>query len=370
VVPNKRLRVAHVISTPSGLGGAERFLIDLVEASAERGTECVVLNPFEAEIGPSALSARLLAGVYRSTVTRGVRDLPRSRRWLAQSLADVATDIVHVHLFHATVLTATCRVSCPLILTHHHGDVLESNGRRIAAQLDRLAEHRYTHLVAVSERVRDFLVQRRGVAPARVSVIANGWTGRPRPRSLSDVQTVICVANFRPEKQHDQLLAAFRRVLSEVPTAQLRLVGSGPEEMSLRALVESDRQLSAAVTFVGALDDVWTELAGADAFVLSSRYEGMSVALLEALAAGVPAVVTDVGASRVIVEQAPAGFAVVVGDIDGLAGRLVQLLTDPQLAAALSKGARETALHYTFARTADRYHALYDALTSEQTVTR
>lgn len=357
-----RLRVAHVISTPSGLGGAERFLVDLVSGAAGHGVTSTVLNPFAAADGEAALADLLPAGTYRCTVTGGLRGLPHARRWLAQSIETVQPDLVHVHLFHAAVLAATVPLDVPLLLTHHHGDVLVANRRRLAEQVDRLAERRYDHIVAVSDRVRDFLVTGRHVPEGRVSVIPNGWAGRPLPRHPGRQPTVVCVANFRPEKEHELLLAAFRRVLSQVPDARLRLVGAGPGRARIEAAVQADPGLAASVAFAGAIDDVWPELAAADVFVLASRYEGMSVALLEAMAAGLPAVVTDVGANRQLVDYAPSGTVVPVGDAEALADALTGVLRDPVGAAALGRAAAATAANFTFARTVDAYVARYRQL--------
>jgi glycosyltransferase involved in cell wall biosynthesis len=146
-------------------------------------------------------------------------------------------------------------------------------------------------------------------------------------------QRVVCVANIRPEKDQDTLVAAFELVVRRAPQAHLLLVGEAIDHGMERRLSGEivRRGLSANVTLLGRRSDVAALLAASDVGVLSSRHEGLPVGLLEYGAAGLAAVATDVGECRDVREQGRAGFIVPPGDAAALAEALSALVLSPEL---------------------------------------
>ncbi len=205
-------------------------------AGAARGWEQWVLNPFADDPTASALRDRSTGATYAGHPCSHVYELPAVRRWLGRSLRQLEPDVTHAHLFHASVLCASLRPSARSVLTHHHADLLEFEGRRVDARLDRWAGRRYDRVVAVSRWGERLLRERYGYEAGSVTLIPNGWDGSPRPRATGDrPPTAICVGNLRPEKGHDVLLRAFRETLTRVPAARLRIIGDG----ELRGVLES-----------------------------------------------------------------------------------------------------------------------------------
>lgn len=358
-------RIVQVISTREGLGGAERILAALLHRGQEEGWDQRVLNPFAATSAGSALAGLVPGIAYEAFPATRLRDLPRVRRWLLGQLNEADPDLVHVHLFHGLVLTGSLpRGRYRRLLTHHHGDFLRSQGRLAEAALDRHMGRRFDRVVAVSDAARTFLINEYGYAPEKVLTIRNGWVGPPREETMqADEPTIVCVANLRPEKGHGILLQAFSGVIKDIPDAQLVLIGDGP----LRDRLEAEtRRLGLArnVQFIGPVGSIWSYLARAHVFAFPSLSEQLGMAVMEAMAAGLPVVASDVGGLPELVTEGVTGSLVAPGDVEMLRTRLVDLLRDPATRERMGKQARVAADAFRMVNTVDRYMSLYTTMLS------
>lgn len=354
-------RIVHVISTPSGIGGAERILAAIVAAGEAEGWDHTVLNPFTTDPDASALAELFRSTGYVGRRCASVRELPSTLAWLRRAIVDLRPDIVHAHLVHAILGVAVVAPrSKSLVLTHHHGDSLVAQGRPAEAALDRWAGHRYRRAVAVSGWVERYLVDEAGYAPERVVCIPNGWDGQPADRSgLALVPTIVCVANFRPGKGHDTLLRAFAVVRERIPMAELRLIGDGELRPTMEALAET-LGVADSVRFLGYVPDTWPVLAEAHVFALASEYETLGLAVLEAMAAGLPVVAADIRGMDDLVRPGVTGVLVPTGDHLGLARALADVLAaGPDRRCAMGRAARASAAGRTMQTTLDGYYRLY-----------
>jgi len=357
------MRIAHVISTPEGVGGAERILASLLRYGSARGWDQYVLNPFGQEDDGGELGA--LCRTADPNVAFDARrcsspvELPGTRRWLARRLREANPDVVHAHLFHAMVMcgTLTRRISAPTVLTHHHGDHNLAEGRRVRTALDRVYGRRFDSVVAISEWVRRLLESELSIPRDKISVIRNGWSGEPIVPVAHQDPTIVCVARLREQKGHEDLLRAFRIVLGEMPDARLRLVGDGPLLETLRETV-GQLGLERSVTFEGSVTEVWPFLAQADLFVLASHYEPLGLAVLEAMAAGVPVVATAAGGIPELITDEVTGRLTSPGDHEALAGAILETLRSPRRFEIAEK-ARSVAASMTAEAMAEGYHSLY-----------
>ena len=166
------------------------------------------------------------------------------------------------------------------------------------------------------------------------------------------------VARLSAQKAHHVLLEAFAVLRGSQPEARLVVVGGGPREQELRELA-TELGLGDSIQFTGMLRDVPAVLPAFDVSCLSSVHEGVPIALIEAMAAGVPIVASDCGAVRDIVEDGKQGYLVPVGDVDRFADRLHLLAGDANLRARLGKAGRARAEgEFDIERTARAYEDL------------
>jgi glycosyltransferase involved in cell wall biosynthesis len=357
-------RVAHLISAPAGIGGAERVMAAI--ATAERpGWEQAVVNVS----GPNAELAAACAPLEPRQRAGGV-PLLSGRRAAVEALDDLRPDVVHAHLPLAMVTLASLRRRNKQVrlATHHHGDHFVVSGRRAARRLDRAAGARLDLLVAPSDAVRRLLLADYGYGADAVRTIVNGWEGVAPPSDAPKAvdPTVISVANFRPQKNHEMLLRAFAKVLRQMPEARLLLVGGGEREEEIRRLAGS-LGIDETVEFTGYVDDVWPYLSRSHVFALSSSYEPLGVAVLEGMAAGLPVVATAVGGVPELVRPEANGVLVPGDDVGAMAAALLDLLGDRGRAERLGAGARATASGHTAERMVEEYFGLYSELLAKST---
>ncbi|MEO8074811.1 MAG: glycosyltransferase [Acidobacteriota bacterium] len=242
------------------------------------------------------------------------------------------------------------------------GSRRELNPDKSAGQirLQRVAYRTATKVVANSPAARQVL-EREGLAPASIAVIPNGvdLAAFPERKPAGAIRTIVTVANLRPEKSHETLLAAAAILVQSHPELRFRIVGAGPRRSELAELTQA-RGLGAHVEFLGHRDDVPALLASADAFVLPSRSEAFPNGVIEAMGAGLPVVACGVGGLLDLIDDGRTGLLVPPGDFDTMAVALRTLIDDPVAAAAMGRAARaEIQLRYSFDRMIAAFEDLY-----------
>lgn len=274
---------------------------------------------------------------------RNAYDLPAL--WsLVRYIRRQRIDIIHTHLQGADIMgrMAGFLTRTPVVSTIHNGLVDLNEEPRHRQLLERWSARLWCRrLVVVSELLRAEVTDWFGLPPDRVITIANGVdTARfrrgpefergPIRRALvgSDGPLITNVARLAPQKAQQYLIEATRIVAATRPDVRVALVGEGDERAALEAQARA-LGVSEQVVFAGFRDDIPNILAASDIFVLSSLWEGMPVALLEAMAAGCTAVVTDVGGVGQVVRDGATGFLVPPGDAAALAAALLACVTDP-----------------------------------------
>jgi glycosyltransferase involved in cell wall biosynthesis len=209
--------------------------------------------------------------------------------------------------------------------------------------------------VAVGEDVRQTLITVEGFPPDRVEVIYNGIDlsafdnpGRDRREARRELGladgdvALIQVARLHPLKDHATALRALARVVRQRPDVRLVVVGAGPQEAAIARQVR-ELGLGPFVRLLGRRHDVPRLLGAADLALLSSRSEGIPLALIEAMAAGLPAVATRVGGIPEVVEEGITGALAPAGDDEALAAQILRLVGDPAARAGLAASARRRA---------------------------
>lgn len=290
-------------------------------------------------------------------------------------------DVVHVHLpFAANVLALDPRLARRMVYTAHLGET----EKRVVEPLvspDALLARRAARTVALNPRMAESFVDR-GVPESRVEVVPNGvdverFDGvtaaeRERVRRAYDLSGTVAlfVGTVTPRKRVVDLVEAAGRVL---PDRDATLVVAGATDLdpehALRAEeLAVDAGVGDSVVFTGFVPeaDLLALYDLADVFVLPSAEEGSSVAVAEAIAAGVPVVGTDIPGIAQQIADGTHGVLVEVGDVDALAGALATLLDDPDRRESMAAALSERARALSWERVTDRVLAIYEAVGAGQ----
>jgi len=373
------VRILHVI-TQLELGGAQQSTLELLRRlDRRRYLPTLLTSPG----GPLEADARAIPDLevcLLPSLTRAIhpwRDL-RALRALTAFMRAGRFDLVHTHSSKAGILGrwAARRARIPVTCHTIHGFAFHAHQppwvRRAYEAAERLAARVTTHLIAVSghdERIgvaagigQPWQYRRipYGIDLARFH--RNGLTPRTARGRLGlrpDAPTIGTVACFKPQKALGDFLAVCARVRRAVPEAQAVVAGDG----RLRPQLERRRRalgLDGAVRFLGWRRDIPEVLAALDVFVLTSRWEGLPVAVLEAQAMGVPVVVTDTGGVRDGIANGSDGFLAPIGDVEGLSRPVEALLRDPGLARAVAaRGAEQVRACHSIERMVQDTERLY-----------
>lgn len=362
------MKISHVVENLER-GGLERMVIDLALAQRAAGHEVRVACLFQRGALAGELEAQGIAVAACGKRTGlDLRALARLRRWLRAGRGGV----LHTHnaTAHYHAVLAACGLRFARVLNTRHGMGLPASR---GVRLYRWSLVRTDVVATVCQAARATAVAN-GLRPAGgVVAMPNGIrVAAFAPASADAHRALAALLGFAPGarmagivgrlnavKDHAGLLQAFARVSAVLPDAALVVVGDGPLRAELEALA-ARLGIAPRVRFLGDRSDVHRLLPGLDAFVLSSRSEGYSMALLEASAAGLPIVATDVGGNGEIVAHGRTGLLVPAGDPAALAGALQAVLADPAAARAMGQAGREWALREaTLEAMAARYERLY-----------
>ncbi|WP_167159055.1 MULTISPECIES: glycosyltransferase family 4 protein [Streptomyces] len=330
-----QLSVLHLVQPVEG--GVARVVTDLVRDQLRSGFRVTVACP---EGGPlSTELTRLGARVHpwRATRSPGPALLGETLR-AARLVRRVRPDVIHAHSAKAGVAARLAvRGRVPTVFQPHAWSFEAVGGitARLSRGWERAAVRWTARIVCVSEGERATGVRAKVVAPC--SVIPNGvdldhYSAADETPAAQGAPLVVCVGRLCRQKGQDVLLAAWQRVREAVPGAHLVLVGDGPDLAALRAAAPG------SVSFVGPVGDTAFWYRAADLVVLPSRWEGMALAPLEAMACGRPVVVTDVGGSAESLPPGQAPLCLVPPDApEELAHAMTRLLTDPALRTDLAR---------------------------------
>jgi len=357
---SRSVRLLHVIDELA-LGGTELAMVRLARH----------LNPerFQSQVCaflPGAAEEELQAcGVPYALIAKrrafDVSLLLRLRKWMKQQ----RIQLVHCRSLQGILYggLAAMWARLPFVVSIHGertlrlpraGPILRGSARCARA------------VITVSESLKNLTSQTVGIPLERMTVIYNGvdldkFTEKFVTGHSSLVTPHVgCVGTLREVKGHRYLLEAIAAVREQVPHVHLSLVGDGPA----RGALEDLRQrlgLNGSVSLWGMRDDVHALLKQFDVFVLPSLSEGISNALLEAMAAGLPVVATNVGGTPEVVQHGVTGLLVPPQDSRALADALRQVLSDPDRRHEMGRKGRERVeAHFSLSAMARHYEQVYE----------
>lgn len=339
-----------VAAATSTSGGGERHVADLLRLLPARGFRVSLACPPGGDL--PALARELGLTVMEVPIAGGLS--PAAFLALRRAVRELAPDVVHAHgsraAAFARVVDSEARRRVVYTLHGIHVDKAGSPMRRTAfLTLERILRPRTARFVAVCESDVGKGARLRILDPARTSVVYNGIPspGAPGLRGAfraelgigPGVPLVLSVGRLHEQKDQRTLLAAWALVLKRYPDAILALIGSGPLEAALR-----DRSvalgISCSVRFMPPRADLDSAYDDADAFVLTSLWEGLPYVVLEAMSHGLPVAATSVDGTPEAVSDGESGILSPPSDPTAAAAAVIALLDDPARAAAMGEAGR------------------------------
>lgn len=376
-----RLRILHVVAC-LGLGGTEHGVLKVLTGLGDERFEhriCAVRGVDPRFVNSMNMSARTYSA---GSVTPGFQ-LPLFR--LMHIMKEFRPHIVHTRNFGALEAILAARLArVPVAIHSEHGYELEilqglpTRRRTLCRALFPMADAVFT----VTEELRKYHSRQSWLPKAKFRVIHNGVsTERFAPQRTVGTEirnelgiptgcfVIGSVGRLVPIKDHFTLLRAAEVLLRERKDLHVLLVGDGPERAKLQEYVGGSPELPGRVTFCGASDRVPELMNAMQVFVLPSICEGMSNTVLEAMATGLPLVVTRAGGNPELVVDGATGFLFPPRDVQALAQHLAKLVESPDLRRSFGEKARQRVVEqFSLAGMIQNYRDLYFELATKRNV--
>ncbi|MFP3937707.1 MAG: glycosyltransferase [Phycisphaerae bacterium] len=369
----RKLRVCQLI-TELGPAGAERCVYELARRiDADRfDTQVVSLR------GGVVADWLRRAGVKATSLDiRGRWDVTAMRR-LVRLLQNERIDLLHTHLFHADLIGRPAAQLANVPRLVHTVHVVERRFRPWQFAYARFAAGGCDRIVAVSRSVRRFHQRRSGLPAWRYTVIPNGidaeaYAADPKLRREfrerlgipPDDVLLAFVGRLDRQKGIDTLLAAISHLGARGRPVSVVIAGDGPKRFILENFI-AHGEGGRSTRWLGFVEDVRPVLSAADIFLMPSRWEGFGLAAAEAMAAGLPVIVTDLPPLREFIEHGRTGLLIEPGNAVALTEAIEKLLGDAELRRCLGRRAAEHA-HGAFSMDANvrAHERLYEQVAGD-----
>lgn len=359
---NGRVRVVHLVLSLD-FGGLEMVAVDLARATDRARFEPhVVCLRSKGALAPRLEERGIAVHSLDCPTLPKVRTLAR----LVRILRQLRPQVLHTHnpSPHLFGVMARHLAGVPVLVHTKHGRNYPHKWR--AVLVNRIAARLTDCIAPVSEASSDIARTVEHVADNKLQVIRNGIDlaefPEPSARAAPPGRRAIQVARLIKLKDQFTLLRATRLVVDKMPDFGLDIIGDGPEREALLAL-RTELKLEDHVRFLGFRSDVRQLLPNAEFFILSSLSEGLAISILEAMAAGLPVVATDVGGNREVVGDGESGILVPSQQPEAMAAAMMKMHGDPERTRRMGLAARERVdREFNLRRVAERYEDLYVAL--------
>ena len=353
----------HLV-TDMGIGGVEKFVYQLVERYDRKQFDMFIVTIFPAE--QSELEEKLSnMGVRIIHLGFKYKNAPFGTMLkLVLLLRKEKPDIVNLHTYvmQMELFSMLMYRKCKYVHTVHIP--AEAELRACSRWIAKL-EYKKLGLipVAVSKYVEKTVLDLYNLKSCKV--IYNGidleeFATLKRPDKQNEIIEVLTVARFVPEKNHDTIIRAFKRVCTKVDNVILKLAGDGKLMEPMKQLVK-ELEIEERVKFLGNRNDIPELLNSSDIFLLGSKFEGFGLVLVEAMASALPVIATNVGAVSEIVKDRETGILIEPNE-DEMEEAILQLISNKTLRDYYGKKGRAQALQFGLDSTVRQYEELFLSL--------
>jgi glycosyltransferase involved in cell wall biosynthesis len=362
-------RVLHVIDSLH-LGGAQEVVLNLATCGSPRFRHEVATMH-----GHGIYWHRLREAGIKVHSLSVHKYLPAYLATLPALLFAKRPDILHCHLIPSNILAKPlgALMGVPLILNHDHTNDPQRIDNKFLLALDKSTNRFARHIIAVAGACRDFLIQHESIPPEKVTLVPNaidlrrfspGQITRRDARSklgLSPEAPVIAgVGRLNSQKNFSLFLDVAAALTPRFPNLRFLLAGEGPEEAMLREKAHH-LGLTDRIVFAGYIADTRQVYAAADILLMPSRFEGLPMTLLEAMAMNLPVVASKLDGIAEVIEEGREGYLVDSADVSGFVERCAVLLENPAKSSELAANARtKIEAHFSVERMTSAVEAIYD----------
>ena len=360
-----RKRIIHII-TELDVGGTEKQLLLMLPELQRTHDQEIICLMGRGEIGKRLEKKGIPVHYIDGTSNADVRILLR----LWKLLRNRKPDVVITYLIYADIVgRITAAFAGIKIVIESHRSALF--GSAWWHQVDRFTRFLVSHYVCQTEATKQLLHQTPRIPLHSITVIPNAvqvGSGSSHSSIREELHipstdiVIACVANLKPEKDIPLLLESFESLYSSHTTIHLLLVGEGPKRNALLNQIErysSKRNIHV----LGLRNDVPQILSESDIFVLPTQIEGMSNALLEALAIGIPCITTDIPANKELISPNQTGILFPVGNMQALLKALKNLIDNPTYRRELCAAGKEyVQLHHGISTVTQKWNSLIQTL--------
>jgi glycosyltransferase involved in cell wall biosynthesis len=339
------MRIAYVVSRSDTLGGSLIHVRDCYTALKNKGHEAVIIvggnGPFTKHLQDRGINFISIKNLSKSFYPPN--DI-NAYKELKNVLANYAPDIISTHSAKARLLCSIIakKLNIPLLCTAHGWSFSEGRpflSQKLAAMLENIAAKKSKKIITVSEYDKKIALQKLSVDKNKIITIYNGMPDIPKnycaDPAKSDPVNITMIARMDDQKDHITLIKA----LSKIDGYHLKLVGDGPNMKSIQKLAKQTNTYS-KITFCGRLDSVDGILSESQIFVLISNWEGFPRSTIEAMRAGLPVIVSDVGGAAEAVQEGVNGYSVKRGDVQDLTQKLSKLIKNAEMRVEMGKNSR------------------------------
>ena len=352
------MKIAHVVDSME-VGGAETLVSQMCRLQREQGHDPCVYAV--ASLGP--LGEQMRAEGFSVLANMGWHLSDPSRNFF-HVFKETHPDVVHLHNPTPTVYAAMAArmAGVPSIVSTRHN--LVASPRRLILEFKYAIATTFCDWIAgICDATTNNLKNAHSIPARKIVRVYNGTDPVSRVTHehwpLKTGFTLVYVGRLEPVKNHVLLLNAIQAALGSMPGLRLWMVGDGSERKTLENLA-SELGIDSQVTYFGQQLDVAPFFSAADAFIMSSKSEGLPISLLQAFSLGLPAIVTDVGGMAEVVRLARAGFTVSATDPAEMAAAILRLAANNTERERFSRNAEEAfQLRFTLQIMVDAYMDLY-----------
>lgn len=375
------MRIGLVIPRFSA-GGAEQVVLALAKEFRALGHEVTIVS-----IGSGGNMVPVFNKSGVDLVELGIQrqfrmspfwliDVIKSRNRIIGCLAEKRFDVVHTHLMGTDIdcLYAAKRAGVKAVVHTIH-NVYEQYHRkngmeRVRNWRRRIAYAKYNHIYAVDDEVQAWAIKCGIVTPDHITTIRNGVnfsrlnisSSKEELRRRYDFKEgqiiALNVGSLTKQKNHVNLIMAMKTVVKGYPTVRLLIAGGGPLKDALQKKI-TEAGLGQVVELLGYRDDIPSLMKASDLFVFPSLWEGLPIALLEALATGLPAIVSDIPVHRKILDSGNIGWLIPTEDFEAVAGGILAALGSMGSSGKHLYGQRMVLESYSSKSMAEKYLASY-----------